>query len=51
MIAARMAQGIGVSMLPIVLRPLYIALILMGFTIMGLGVARIFQESKRGRYY
>jgi hypothetical protein len=37
--------------LAIVLRPLYIALILMGFTIMGLGVARIFQESKRGRFY
>lgn len=37
--------------LAIVLRPLYIALILMGFTIMGLGVARIFQENKRGRYY
>lgn len=34
--------------LAIVLRPLYIALILMGFSIMGLGVARIFQENKRG---
>jgi len=34
--------------LAIVLRPLYIGLILMGFTIMGLGVARIFQENKRG---
>jgi hypothetical protein len=32
--------------LAIVLRPLYIALILMGFTIMGLGAARIFQENK-----
>jgi len=30
--------------LAIVLRPLYIGLILMGFTIMGLGAARIFQE-------
>jgi hypothetical protein len=30
--------------LAIVLRPLYISLILMGFTIMGLGAARIFQE-------
>jgi hypothetical protein len=35
--------------LAIVLRPLYIGLILMGFTIMGLGVARIFQENKQGR--
>jgi len=34
--------------LAIVLRPLYIGLILMGFTIMGLGVARIFRENKRG---
>lgn len=34
--------------LAIVLHPLYIGLILMGFTIMGLGVARIFQENKRG---
>ena len=34
--------------LAIVLRPLYIGLILMGFTIMGLGAARIFQENKRG---
>jgi hypothetical protein len=32
--------------LAIVLRPIYIALILMGFTIMGLGAARIFQENK-----
>lgn len=36
--------------LAIVLRPLYIGLILLGFTIMGLGAARIFQENKRGRY-
>ena len=36
--------------LAIVLRPLYIGLILMGFTIMGLGAARLFQENKRGRY-
>jgi hypothetical protein len=35
--------------LVIVLRPLYIGLILMGFTIMGLGAARIFQEKKLGR--
>jgi hypothetical protein len=35
--------------LAIVLRPLYIALILMGFTIMGLGVARILHENKLGR--
>ena len=35
--------------LAIVLHHLYIALILMGFTIMGLGVARVFQENKRGR--
>jgi len=35
--------------LAIVLRPLYIALILMGFTIMGLGVARILQANKQGR--
>ena len=34
--------------LAIVLHPLYIALILMGFAIMGLGAARIFQENKRG---
>jgi hypothetical protein len=34
--------------LAIVLRPLYIALILIGFTIMGLGVAKIFQENKLG---
>jgi len=34
--------------LAIVLRPLYIGLILMGFTIMGLGATRIFQENKRG---
>lgn len=37
--------------LAIVLHPLYIGLILMGFTIMGLGAARIFQKNKRGRYY
>jgi len=35
--------------LAIVLRPLYIALIMMGFTIMGLGVARILHENKLGR--
>jgi len=35
--------------LAIVLGPLYIALILMGFTIMGLGVARILQANKQGR--
>lgn len=35
--------------LAIVLRPLYIALILMGFTIMGLGVARILQANKQGK--
>lgn len=34
--------------LAIVLRPLYIGLILMGFTIMGLGATRIFQENTRG---
>lgn len=37
--------------LAIVLRPLYIALILMGFSIMGLGVARIFQENRQDKYY
>jgi hypothetical protein len=34
--------------LAMVLRPLYIGLILMGFTIMGLGATRIFQENTRG---
>ena len=37
--------------LAVVLRPLYIGLILMGFVIMGLGAAKMFQENKQAKHY
>jgi hypothetical protein len=37
--------------LAVALRPLYIGLILMGFVIMGLGAAKMFQENKQAKHY